>query len=62
MCDCGGGVQDEHHVLFTCNKTESERRNFGVNEMNLNDVGAMMEAMDVHQVISFVHDCMKHFK
>ena len=62
VCNCGGGIQDEHHVLFTCQKTESERRKFGVNELENDDIGVMMDVMDVHKVISFVHSCMKHFK
>ena len=61
VCECGNGIQDEQHVLFKCAKTESERRKFGVDE-GASNVGEMMELMDVHELVSFVHSCMKHFK
>ena len=30
MCDCGNGLQDEHHALFLCERTENERIRFNV--------------------------------
>ena len=61
LCDCGNGIQDERHVLLTCLKTESERRRYGIGE-DTENVGALMEMMNVHDLVSFVHSCMKHFK
>ena len=61
ICGCGNGIQDEKHVLFSCSKTERERMRFGVDE-GIDDVGELMNGMDVHQLVSFVHECMKHFK
>ena len=61
ICDCGNGIQDEQHVLLKCLKTEGERRKYGVGEDTVN-VGVLMETMNVHDLVSFVHLCMKHFK
>ena len=61
VCECENGIQDEQHVLCECAKTESERRKFGVEE-GASNVGEMMKLMDVHELVSFVHNCMKHFK
>ena len=61
MCDCGNGIQDERHVLLTCLKTESERRKYGVGE-DTENLAVLMEMMNVHDLVSFVHSCMKHFK
>ena len=61
VCVCGNGIQDEQHALFSCAKTESERRRFGVDD-GASNVGELMELMDVHELVSFVHNCMKHFK
>ena len=61
VCDCGGGVQDEQHVLFSFPKTESERTQFGV-DVGVANVGELMDGMDVHELVSFVHCCMKHFR
>ena len=62
MCGCGNGVQDEQHVLFRCPKTENERRKVGLQDGAYNDIGALMGEMDVHDLVSFVHNCMNHFK
>ena len=59
VCGCGNGVQDEQHVLFWCPKTENERRNV---ELQDNNIGALMQEMDVQELVSFVHNCMNHFK
>ena len=61
VCECGNGIQDERHALLTCLKTESDRRTFGVEE-GVGSVGELMERMDVHNLVSFIHCCMKHFK
>ena len=61
VCDCGGDVQDEPPVLFDCPKTEDIRQLFGVNYETYQDVGSLMNEMSVHQLISFVSKCMKHF-
>ena len=61
ICCCGNGIQDEKHVLFNCSKTENERGRYGVDE-GVSDVGELMDGMDVHELVSFVHECMKHFK
>ena len=61
MCDCGGGVQDESHVLFDCTKTEDVRRLYGVDNGTFQDIGVLMNTMDVHKLVSFVYSCMKNF-
>ena len=61
VCDCGGGVQDESHVLFECKKTEDVRRLYGVDNGNFQDIGVLMNTMDVHKLVSFVYSCMKIF-
>ena len=61
ICGCGNGIQDEKHVLFSCSKTERERTRYGVDE-SVDDVGELMNGMDVHKLVSFVHECMNHFK
>ena len=48
-------------MLFNCSKTENERGRYGVDE-GVSDVGELMDGMDVHELVSFVHECMKHFK
>ena len=55
------GIQDEKHVLFNCSKTENERGRYGVDE-GVSEVGELTDEMDVHELVSFVHECMKHFK
>ena len=62
VCDCGGGVQDEEHVLFDCRKTEEVRRMFGIDGEELRDVGVLMNTVDVKKLVSFVYNCMKFFK
>ena len=42
VCDCGNGVQNEQHVLFSCPKTESKRREFGV-DGNASNLGELMD-------------------
>ena len=61
VCGCSNGVQDEWHVLLTCFKTESEWQRYGVGE-DTENVAVLMEMMNVHDLVSFVHLCMKHFK
>ena len=60
VCECGNGIQNEQHVLLSCPKTESERGKFGV-DGSVN-VGDLMDGMEVVELVSFVHECMKHFK
>ena len=62
VCGCGNGVQDEQHVLFWCPKTETERRNVELQDGAYNNIGALMQEMDVQELVSFVHNCMNHFK
>ncbi len=62
MCDCGGGIQDESHVLFDCVKTEGVRQIFGVNNGIYQDIGELMNEMEVQSLVSFVNICMKFFK
>ena len=54
-------IEVEERLLLTCLKTESERRRYGIGE-DTENVGALMEMMNVHDLVSFVHSCMKHFK
>ena len=53
VCDCGGGVQDESHVLFECSKTKEERALYRVDGAN-KDIGVLMGSMDVRARISIV--------
>ena len=62
VCGCGNGVQDEEHVLFRCPITENERRKVGLQDGEYNDIGVLMQEMDVQKLVSFVHNCMNHFK
>ena len=61
VCTCGGGVQDESHVLFDCTKTEAVRRMCGVNRETYQDIGVLMDSMDVQELVSFIYNCMKFF-
>ena len=61
LCSCGNGIQDEEHVLFHCSKTEEERRLFGVDGDVVRDMGVLMSTMEVHDLVSFVFNCMEHF-
>ena len=62
LCDCGGGIQDESHVLFDCVKTEGVRQIFGVNDGSYQDIGELMNEMEVQSLVAFVNNCMKFFK
>ena len=62
LCECGGAVQDEHHVLFDCPKSDEARRRFGVNSELYDDVGMLMDNLDVNVLVSYVDCCMKIFK
>ena len=69
VCDCGNGIQNEHHALFVCSRTESERRRFNVSggtgdegTVVAGTVGELMKVMDVHELVSFVHYCLAKFK
>ena len=48
-------------MLLSCPKTESEREKFGV-DGSVSNVGELMDRMEVAELVSFVHRCMKHFK
>ena len=61
LCGCGTGVQDELHVLLRCTKTDV-RRKFGVRVEDYEDVGVLMDTLDVHKLVSFVYACMKIFE
>ena len=60
VCDCGGGIQDESHVLFECPKTNGERALYRVDGANT-DIGVLMGSMNVHELVPFVYNCMQHF-
>ena len=62
LCGCGIGVQDESHVLLVCPKTEAIRLKFNVDTNVMNDVGTLMDSLDVNVLIPFVDCCMKVFK
>ena len=57
LCECGSGVQDESHVLLVCPKTEVVRQKFNVNTTVMNDIGTLMDSLDVNMLIPFV-DCV----
>ena len=59
VCDCGNGIQDESHVLLHCLKTGAVREKFGVSDETFQDIGDLMNSMEVNQLISFVYNCMK---
>ena len=61
VCGCGTAIQDEPHVLLRCIKTKEVRRKFEVQVDEYNDLGDMMDSMDVHQLVPFVYNCMKIF-
>ena len=61
LCECGNGVQDESHVLLNCPKTGSVHKRFGVHNGIFRDIGDLMNAMDVHELIPFVYNCVKLF-
>ena len=62
LCECGGGIQDESHVLLSCPKTEHIRAQFNVTQEEYATLGVLMDEMDVDDVVSFVYSCMKIFK
>ena len=49
-CDCGISNQDEVHVLLKCTRTE-----------DYNNLGELMDKMNVHMLVPFVYNCMKLF-
>ena len=59
VCGCGTGVQDESHVLLRCTKTEEIRRRFDIHVEKYNDLRELMDSMDVHNLVPFVHNCIK---
>ena len=61
LCACGGGVEDESHVLLACPKTEAVRLKFNVDVSVMNDIGTLMDSLDVNVLIPFVDCCMKYF-
>ena len=62
MCDCGGGIQNESHVLFTCTKTDSIRRRFEIRAEDFGSIGEMMDTLDVQKLVPYVYNCMKVFE
>ena len=61
LCDCGGGIQDESHVVFDCVKTQEVREKYGINNQVYNTVGVMMDTHDCVELVDFVDECMKLF-
>ena len=55
-------MEDEFHVLFSCAKTEDVRRKFGIDVRLYENVGAMMDTLDVKVLVVFVDCCMDKFK
>ena len=62
MCDCGDGIQDESHVLFTCAKTDSVRRRMEIHAEDFECIGVMMDTLDVQKLVPYVYNCMKVFE
>ena len=62
VCDCGGGIQDESHVLFTCTKTDSVRRRLEIRAEDFGCIGEMMDTLDVQKLVPYVYNCMKVFE
>ena len=62
VCDCGGGIQDESHVLFTYAKTDSIRRRMEVRAEDFECIGEMMDTLDVTKLVPYVYNCMKVFE
>ena len=61
LCDCERGVQDETHVVFDCERTETIRAKYGVNRGVYGSIGELMEQHDMDQLVNFVDECMKEF-
>ena len=61
LCDCEGGVQDESHVVFDCEKTEEIRVKYGIDRGVYDDIGDLMNLHDVTQLVDFVDECMKKY-
>ena len=55
-------MEDKSHVLLVCPKTKAVRRKFSVDVTIMNDVGALMDSLDVNVLIPFVDCCMKMLK
>ena len=63
LCGCGSGVEDESHVFLVCPiKTEAVRHKFNVDTTVMNEIGTLMDSLDVNVLIPFVNCCMKVFK
>ena len=62
LCQCGGSIEDEEHVLLRCPKTNDAREKFHVNPEEFADIGSLMNNLDVNVLIPFVDCCMRAFK
>ena len=62
LCGCGLAVETEEHVLLECAKTEDARRKFHVDTANVDNIGVLMDSLDVKVLIPFVDCCMQVFK
>ena len=61
LCGCGVGVQDEHHVVFDCAKSEDVRFKYGINVEVYGSVGELMDNHDCVDLVDFVNECMQLF-
>ena len=61
LCDCDQGVQDEHHVVFKCERTATIREKYAVNETRYGSLSDLMENHDAVQLVDFIDECMKQF-
>jgi hypothetical protein len=62
LCGCGLAVENEEHVLLECPKTESVREKFHIDTALVNDMGLLMDSVDVKVLIPFVDCCLRIFK
>ena len=61
LCTCGGGIEDEGHVVFDCVKTQETREKYGISNRVYGSIGEMMEKHDCVDLVDFVDECMKKF-
>ena len=61
LCECRQAVQDEEHILLDCPQTEHIRDNFQVDRETYENIGNLMDNLEVTQLIRFVKRCMDIF-
>ena len=57
LCECGE-VQDEHHLVFTCQNTNDIRERFGINNEMYQGIGDLMDKHPLLEIVDFIDKCM----